>query len=98
MFSPKVRRNSCPEPSRTGASSVSRGARDCRGESEEAPDQFGAAQRGLDRVADERRLLAVWWACFFEKLQVAQHDREEIVEIMRYSTGKLADRLHLLAC
>src|SRR5437763_1295525 len=32
-----------------------------------------------------------------QKIQVADHDSEKIVEVMRQAAGELADRLHLLA-
>ena len=58
--------------------------------------RVGGAQAGLDRGLDlapyrERDVLLL-----VQKIEIAQDDRQQIVEIMGNAAGQLADRLHLL--
>ena len=62
-------------------------------ESEQAFGQLGAADRGFD---NGRRKLVLFADTTLQQLCVAQHDRQQIIEIVRHAAGQLADCIHLL--
>ena len=73
------------------------GSRICRrAKGEQAARQIGAAHgrahRGMDFARQRRR----FGDAALEQLQVADHDAEQIVEVVRDAAGELADRFHLL--
>jgi len=66
------------------------------GKGEEALRQIGAAQCRVDRFADDFGQLPVLPDAISDKVEIADDDAEEIVEIMRDPAGQAADRLHPL--
>ena len=66
-------------------------------EGQQAPRQIGAAQRRVERIADQfrrsRRRRSIRVA---QQIEIADDDAEQIVEIVRHAAGEIADRLHLL--
>ena len=65
-------------------------------EGEQALRQRGAALGSLDRAVDQAARRVVVAQPFAQQLQVAEHGRQQVVEIVRDAAGELADRLHLL--
>ena len=65
-------------------------------ECQQLPRQGGAALSGeLDRLCGARgfRILC---GDRLQRLDVARHDHEKVVEVMRHAAGELAERVHLL--
>ncbi len=62
------------------------------GEGEQLVAQLGAAPRGAKHGVDDLTVVALTG----EDFHVAVNDRQEIVEIVRYAAGQLADGVQLL--
>ena len=65
-------------------------------ERQQLPRQGGAALgRELDRLCGARgfRILC---GDRLQRLDVARHDHQQVVEVMRHAAGELAERIHLL--
>ena len=66
-------------------------------EGEQALGQRGAPLGPLDRAVDQaRRPAAASRQALAQQLEVAEHGRQQVVEVVRDAAGELADRLHLL--
>ena len=58
--------------------------------------QLGAADAGLQRGFGQRHRLGVGLHAVLQQVEIADHHREQVVEIVRHAAGQVADRLHLL--
>jgi hypothetical protein len=65
-------------------------------EGEQAVGQQCGARGATHRRGDMALQLVVGWETMLEVFQIAEDDRQQIVEIVRDTAGELADRLHLL--
>ena len=66
------------------------------GEGEQALDQGSRAARGLQAGVDQALRVAVGLQPPPQQVEVADHRRQQIVEIVRDAAGQLAERLQLL--
>ena len=58
--------------------------------------ELGAAFRRPQRVGDQFAAFGIDVGALLEQLQIADYDRQKIVEVVGKSARQLADRLHLL--
>ena len=65
-------------------------------ERQQTSRQIGAAHGGTHRRVNLARERRRFGDAALEQLQVADHDAEQIVEVVRDAAGELADRFHLL--
>ncbi|HKC02462.1 MAG TPA: hypothetical protein VKC17_04080 [Sphingomicrobium sp.] len=65
-------------------------------EGEQAADQFGPALAGVHRLIAERADVLGQTFGFEQQFEIAENDREKVVEVVGDAPGELADRLHPL--